>query len=276
MLSFKSFIVEKAYELNAQENKQVEGALNAYERYFGQENLSVYNAMKRFSDVIKDNRMLINTIKYFDNETKEENYVPVYVSFEDFAADAAYERKENVIELYYKHFNKLTTLMKRNKIVHELLHAKQHYKTLTPEYRRALNKRTLPSGRETIRSERGYFLSPSEYPVQLASLIHEMDRQYMLILQNLKKGSNRKFWENQRTGFLRLLDKFIRSPKIVSDQDLPNYLKNEVRFLKALFRNKDNPQFSKYYKDFKKKLYFYYQRLQAADKKKLDSSEELA
>ena len=272
MLPFKSFIVEKAYELNAQENKQVEDTLQAYERYFS--DLEDEDPTARFAGVIKNDRMLINTIKYYDHETKEENYVPVYVSFKKFAADASYEQRENVIELYYRQFIKLTTLVKRNKIVHELLHAKQHYKKLDPAYRKAIQKRA--GAKTTIRSERGYFFSPNEYPVQLASLVHEMDRQYMLILQNLKKGSNRKFWENQRAGFLRLLDQFIRAPRIVADGDLPNYLKNEKRFLLTLFRNKDNPKYAKYYRDFKKKLYFYYQRLQKADKKKLDVSDKLS
>jgi len=272
MIPFKTFLIEKAYELDAQENKQVEETFRAYERYFG--NLDGEDPRKRFKSVIKNDRMLINTIKYFDHETKEENYIPVYVSFVNFAADASYEQKENVIELYYKHFDKLTDLVKRNKIVHELLHAKQHYKKLDPAYRRAVQKRS--GAKTTIRSERGYFFSPNEYPVQLASLVHEMDRQYMLILSNLKKGSNYKFWDNQRREFLRLLDQFIRSPKMVEDGNLPNYLKNEKRFLMTLFRNKDNSKYAKYYRDFKKKLYFYFQRLQAADKKKLDSSEELA
>ena len=276
MLPFRSFIVEKAYELSSQENKQVESILNEYQKFFGREVLGDYDPREVYKKHIQDDMLPIGSIKYIDKETNEEGTVSVYVSFENFAADASYEQSDNRIVLYYRHFTRLSTIMKRNKIVHELFHAKQHYKTLTPEYRRALHKRTLPNGRETIRSERGYFFSPNEYPVQLASLTHEMDRQYMLILQNLKRGLNRKFWENQKVGFLKLLDQFIRAPKLVNDQDLPNYLKNEKRFIKALFRNKDDPKYSKYYKDFKTKLYFYYQKLKGIPKKKLDDVEEVS
>jgi hypothetical protein len=265
MLPFKSYLIERVYRLENEENKQVEDTLNAYERYLGQENLSVYNAIKRFSDVIKDDRMLINTIEYFDNETKEENYIPVYVSFEDFAADAAYDGRENVIELYYKHFNKLTTSLKRNKIAHELLHAKQHYKKSPKGYRNALHKRTLPNGNATIRSKRGYYTAPNEFPVQLASITHEMDRQYFQILQHIKKGSNVKFWEKQRQGFIRLLDMFIRSPKI-NYSVLPTYLNDQKDFIETLFRNKNNPEYRKFYKDFKAKLYWYYQKLSKVKK----------
>ena len=262
MSTFKTFIAEKkGYELNAQENKQVEDILNTYLEYFDPELLKGHDPKQVYRKSIKDDRILIGTIKYHDLALKEDNTLPVYVSFEHFAADAAYEEARNVIELYFYNFNKLSTIMKRNKIVHELIHAKQHFKKLTPEYRRSLNKRTTPSGRTTIRSERGYFFAPNEYPVQVSSIIHEMDRQYRLILQKLKAGSNVKFWENQRTGFLRLLEQFLRSARPLESDDIPNYLKNEKRFIMALQRNKDNPKYSKYYKDFKQKMYWYYQRL---------------
>jgi hypothetical protein len=276
MLPFRSFIVEKTYELSPQENKQVENILNEYQKFFSSEALGDYDPQEVYKKHIQNDMLPIGTIKYLDKETNEEGTVSVYVSFEKFAADASYEQEDNIIVLYYRHYNRLSTIMKRNKIVHELFHAKQHYKTLTSGYKRAIHKRTLPSGLETIRSERGYFFSPNEYPVQLASLTHEMDRQYMLILQNLKRGLNRKFWENQKAGFLKLLDQFIRAPKLVNDQDLPNYLKNEKRFIKALFRNKDDPKYSKYYKDFKTKLYFYHQKLKGISKKKLDDIEEVS
>jgi hypothetical protein len=256
---FKTFVAEKkAYGLSAQENQQVEDTFSAYERYFGSQNLSVYNAKKRFSDVIKDDRMLINTIKYFDHKTKKENYIPVYVSFEKFNADAAHEQHENVIELYYSQFDKLPSLVKRNKIVHELIHAKQHYKTVSPEYARAVQKRS--GAKTTIRSERGYFFSPMEYPVQISSIVHEMDRQYRVILQKIKSGSNVKFWDNQRKGFLRILEQFLRDADL-NVATLPNYLQNEKRFLMTLFRNRNNPKYSKYYKDFKRKIYWYFQNL---------------
>jgi hypothetical protein len=260
MTPFKTFVTEKkAYTLNSQDNKQLEDIFQEYQKYFSSEAIGNHDPVQAYKGAIKDDRIYLGTIKYYDSELKENNQVDVYVSFESFAADASYNKSESVIELFYYNFSKLPPLQQRNKIAHELLHAKQHYKTITPSYRKALQKRS--GSKTTIRSERGYFFAPNEYPVQVASIIHEMDRQYRLILQKVKAGSNAKFWDNQRRGFLRLLEQFIRSPKLMSDNDIPNYLKNETRFLKALFRNKDNPKYSRYYRDFKQKMYWYYQKL---------------
>ena len=263
MTPFRTFIAEKVYTLSSQENKQVEDIFNKYQEYFSPEVLDGNDPKRVYKQAITDDRLYIGDIAYYDSELKEDNSVPVYVSFEKFAADAAYEKANNIIELFFLNFKKLSEQMQRNKIVHELFHAKQHYKTLTPEYRRALHRRVKPTGQVTIRSERGYFFAPNEYPVQIASIVQEMDRQYRLILQKIKIGSNVKFWENQRRGFLRLLEQFIRSPKLVEDKDIPNYLQNEKRFIKALFRNKDNPKYSKYYLDFKRKMAWYLQNLKS-------------
>ena len=262
MTPFKTFILEKkAYTLDSRDNEQVEKIFKRYEEYFSPEALDGKDPKRLYKKDITKDGFFLGSIKTFDHALKEENNIGVYVTFDDLYADAAYEEESNNIYLYYKQYDLLPTLMKRNKIVHELLHAKQHYKKLTPEYRRALNKRIKSSGQVTIRSERGYFFAPNEYPVQIASIVHEMDRQYRLLLQKIKLGSNVRFWENQRRGFLRLLEQFIRSPKLVEDKNIPNYLQNEKRFLKALFRNKDNPTYSRYYLDFKRKMAWYLQNL---------------
>ena len=276
MQPFKTFLIEKkTYTLTAQENKQVEEILDTYLEYFDSSIIGNYDPRQVYKKAIKDNQIGIGTIKCYDNALKANKVVPVYVSFEIFAADASYDEAKNVIELFYNNFSKLTKIMQRNKIAHELFHAKQHFKTSTPEYRRAVNKRTTNNRLETIRSERGYYFAPNEYPVQVASIVHEMDRQYRAILQKIKQGINNKFWENQRKGFLRLLEQFIRSPKFISDNDIPNYLGNERRFLKTLYRNKDNPKYSKYYKDFKQKMYWYYQNLKKLKATEEESSDEI-
>jgi len=274
MTPFKTFVTEKkAYTLNSQDNKQLEDIFREYLKYFSPDALGDYDPEHVYKKAIKDGRIYLGTIKYHDSASKEDNEVSVYVSFETFTADASYEQTENIIELFYYNFSRLSPLQQRNKIAHELLHAKQHYKTITPGYRKALQKRS--GAKTTIRSERGYFFAPNEYPVQVASIVHEMDRQYRLILQKVKIGSNAKFWDNQRKGFLRLLEQFIRSPKLMSDTDIPNYLKNETRFLRALFRNKDNPKYSKYYKDFKQKMYWYYQNLKSLKANERETGDNL-
>jgi hypothetical protein len=259
MHPFKAFVVEKkVYELSPSENKQVEDAYQAYLNYFGPDVLGNHDPREVYKNAIKDNRIYLHTIEYFDHSTKENNKVDVYVSFDRYAADAAYEESQDVIEIYYYNYSHLSSLVQKNKIAHELFHAKQHYKTITPGYRKAVYRRT--GANTAIRSERGYFFAPNEYPVQIASIIHEMDRQYRMILKKAKSGSNIKFWDHQRKGFLRVLEQFIRGTKFEEDK-LPNYLQNEKRFIQALFRNKNNPKYAKYYKDFKQKMYWYFQNL---------------
>lgn len=266
MLPFKSFVVEKVYQLDSDENKQVEEILQSYQNLFDPSVIGDKDPQKVYKRNLTKDGIFIGSIKYFDHASKEKREIPVYVSFEDLPADAAYSNQDNIIELFYYQYDNLSTILKRNKLAHELLHAKQHYKKITKGYNRAINKRTLPSGNVAIRSERGYFFAPGEYPVQVASIVHEMDRQYRLIVKHIKSGSNAKFWEKQRQGFLRLLDQFIRSPKVERGIELPSYLKDQERFIKALYRNKNDARYSKYYKDFKKKLYWFYQNLNKAKK----------
>jgi len=260
MLPFKSYLIERVYRLENEENKQVEKILDTYQQFFSPDVLNGRDPKKLYKNDIKDDSFFIGGFEYFDHETKEQRVIPVRVSFERFQADASYDERNNVILLYYYNYDHLSTALKRNKIAHELLHAKQHYKKSPKGYRTALHKRTLPSGSATIRSKRGYYTAPNEFPVQLASITHEMDRQYFQILQHIKKGTNVKFWEKQRQGFLRLLDMFIRSPKI-NYSVLPTYLNDQKDFIETLFRNKNDPEYRKFYKDFKTKLYWYYQKL---------------
>jgi hypothetical protein len=271
MLSFKTFITEKVYQLDSKENKQVEDILQTYERLFDSGVIGNKDPQKFYKKNLTEDGIFIGSIKFFDNALKQNREVPVYVSFEGVPADAAFSDEDNTIELFYHQFDDLTTIVKRNKIAHELFHAKQHYKKITSGYRKSIQKRTLPSGNVAIRSERGYYFAPGEYPVQVASIVHEMDRQYRLILKHIKSGNGRQFWEKQRQGFLRLLDMFIRSPRVITGNDLPSYLKDQERFIRALYRNKNDAKYSKYYKDFKRKLYWFYQNLSKAKK---DNGEE--
>jgi len=266
MLPFKTFITERVYQLDSKENKQVEDVLQTYERLFDPSVIGNKDPQKVYKKNLTKDGIFIGSIMFFDNASKQNREIPVYVSFEDVSADASFSDEDNVIELFYNQFDDLSTILKRNKIAHELFHAKQHYKKITTGYKKAIGKRSLPSGDVAIRSERGYYFAPNEYPVQVASIIHEMDRQYRLILKHIKSGNGRQFWEKQRQGFLRLLDMFLRSPKVITGNDLPSYLKDQERFIRALYRNKNDVKYSKYYKDFKRKLYWFYQNLIKAKK----------
>ena len=208
---FKKFVAgNQTYELTGEENKQVDKVFDDYQKLFGYEVIGKKDPVRIYKNNIKNGLLYLDKISYHDHASKTINKVPVYVSFDKSRTDnATYSKHDNAIILFYYSLLSLTDTQKRSKIVHELVHAKQHYKEVSPEYRRAIQKRVLPSGAVSTRSWRGYFLDPIEYPVQVSVIVHEMDRQYRLILQKIKRGMEVKFWEYQKKKFLQLLDEFI-------------------------------------------------------------------
>ena len=263
MHSFKFFTEKKAYSLNEKENAQVEKILKAYHTIFeplqDKNPIPVIYKNKAFDR--EHGEFFLGNIQYFDPITKSEEKVKVVVNFEPLTGvRGAYVHDEKLIELFYYEFVELSENLKRGTIVHELLHAKQHYRKKSPAERRALHKRTRADGDVTVRSLRGYYLGATELPVQIASITHELDRQYNTILNNIKSGKNVKFWEHQRRGFLQLLERFLRASSI-KGFPLPSYLNDQKSFIETLFRNKNNPKYIKYYRDFKTKLHFYYDKL---------------
>jgi hypothetical protein len=276
LIPFKKFVTEKTYSVTQKERKQIEDIFNRYQLSFSEDKLKgkspeiVYR-----KNLQKDGTLFLGTIDYVDYVDRKEKKLHVEVSFGQKASAAAgYRESTNSVILFYNYFNRLSSNEQHNTILHEVLHAKQHYKKLRPQDIRATHQRTLPSGQVSIRSKQDYYTSPNEFPIQLASITEELQRQYNIILQNLKKGSNRKFWEKQRLSFLRLLDTFIRASNLPKNFPLPSYLKYREDFIRTLFRIKDKPEYKKQYIKFKLALQHYYQKLNQQPRKAIAIPEE--
>jgi len=264
MQNFRLFTEKKTYTLSSKDEKQVEKILQNYNAFFNPVTVGDNPEKKLSKNKLynkKERTFFLGTIKYHDPILNDEGIVSVVVNFEpNISARGAYIHDTNTIELFYVIFNNLSENLKRNTIAHELFHAKQHYRKISPEARRAVHKRTLDDGAVTIRSKRGYYFSQNELPVQLASIVYELERQYNLILKHIKTGKNAKFWERQRGSFLQLLERFLRE-RSIKNFPLPSYLHDQQDFIETLFRNKNNPKYAKTYKNFKIKLHFTYDKL---------------
>lgn len=243
MLSFKLFLEKKTYTLTSKENEQVEDIVNIYRNTL-------------FKNKNKD--ITIGNIEYYNPINDSNKRIDVVVNFANKPGvrGAYYENPEQIV-LYYNEFNNLSDNLKHNTIVHELLHAKQHYRKYTSYERQAVHKR----GRDNqIRSQRGYYLGNVELPIQIASITHELERQYLSIIKNIKQGRDVQYWERHKNNFLKTLESFIRADSL-KDISLPSYLRDQTSFIETLYRNKNNPKYSRAYKSFKSKLYWYYDNL---------------
>ncbi len=139
-------------------------------------------------------------------------------------------------------------------MIHELLHAKQHYKTLKKEYTRAVQTR---SDRGTMRSMRGYYFDPVEFPVHSA-----------LTVNSIRSAFNDA--DNQtKQEILLFLKTFSKEGKLLPEPiTIPGYLTTKIPFLQTLIRNKNNPKLKKHYRNFFKKIYLLYNELSSKINKK--------
>ena len=266
MFSFKDFLcedIQPVYFLTDFENKEVDSVLDTYHYLLNDDVLNgkspekVYKKRllsKEYGEL--ENTLNLGKLRYNTNEKGDIGDVSVVVSFDtNIAAKAAYSEKYDAIEIFYYYFNKLSENQKRSAIKHELFHAKQEDKTITPEYRRAISRRTLPDGRVTVRSKSGYYFSPNEFSVHVSTIIAEIIRQNESFNRYIEQseGAKKAFWIKQRQGFLRILLQFIEGN--LNIKNLPSYLKDEEGFIRTVYRNKNRPDMVKYYDFLRDRLH---------------------
>ncbi|NDB81860.1 MAG: hypothetical protein EB127_03805 [Alphaproteobacteria bacterium] len=266
MFSFKDFISEDihpVYILTDFENEQVDNILDTYHYLLNPDVLDSVSPEKYYKKKLLSseygrlaNTLNLGKLRYNTSEKGDVGNVSVVVNFTtDIVAKAAYSEKYDTIEIFYYYFDKLSENQKRSAIKHELFHAKQEDKTLTPEYRRSINKRTLPNGNISIRSKRGYYFSENEFTVHVSTIIAEIDRQDKVFKKYIEQseGTKKTFWEKQRQGFIKLLLQFIEGN--LNIRSLPSYLKDEEDFIKTVYRNKNNPDMVQYYDFLRDRLH---------------------
>ena len=261
MLPFKIFVVESA--LSNEEERQVTLLINTYLKYFNSRILGNSDPREVYSKRLQpDGTMIIGSIKYYDEVKRKEGKAYVAVNFDQSLGDAEYDRKSDTITLYYQKYNKLANSLKRNKIVHELFHAKD-YKKPTAEYIKAT------SGNK-IGSKRDYYTAKNEFPVQIAAIIHEIDLQQKELYRRSKSGSGKSFWKNRRLLLLQSIANLINATKI-TEVVVPQFLADYKGFIDILYRNRNNSMYAKYFTDFKRKLKQLYVNIQ---KIKVTNSDE--
>jgi transcriptional regulator of met regulon len=263
MLPFKSFLVESA--LSNEEERQVGLIYNTYLKFFNPTIVGDGDPKELYAKRLQpDGTMILGSIKYYDEVKRKEGKAYVAVNFDESLGDADYDRKTDTISLNYQKYNTLPNNVKRNKIVHELFHAK-NYKKPTEAYLKA-------TAGNKVGSKRDYYMSQNEFPVQIAAILHEIDLQQKELYRRSKVGTGRSFWNNRRNLLLKSIANLINATKI-TDVVVPQFLSDYKGFIDILYRNRSNPTYQKYFKDFIGKLKQLYTNIQ---RKKLDASNEIA
>lgn len=262
MLPFKSFIVEST--LSDEEERQVSLVYNTYLKFFNPTVLGNNDPKELYAKRLQqDGTMILGSIKYYDEVKRRESKVYVSVNFNVKLGDADYDRKTDTISLNYQKYNALPNNIKRNKIVHELFHAK-NYKKPTEMYLKA-------TAGNKVGSKRDYYTAQNEFPVQIAAILHEIDLQQKELYRRSKSGSGRSFWKSRRMLLLKSIANLINSTKI-TEVVVPPFLSDYNGFINTLYRNKSNPTYQKYFKEFISKLKQLFTSIQ---NKKLGTAEDL-
>jgi NADH dehydrogenase/NADH:ubiquinone oxidoreductase subunit G len=252
MYPFKSFVVES--DLSNDEERQVSLVFNTYLKYFNPRVLGNTDPKVAYKKRLQpDGTMVLGSIKYYDEVKRKEGKAYVVVNFDQSLGDAEYDRKNDTITLYYQKYSKLTNGLKRNKIVHELFHAKD-YKKPTAEYIKAT------SG-NTVGSKRDYYTAKNEFPVQIAAIIHEINLQQKELHRRSKSGTGMSFWKNRRNLLLQSIANLINATKM-TEVVVPQFLADYKGFIDTLYRNKNNPSYQKFYNEYKQKLKQLYSNIQ--------------
>lgn len=257
-----SFIVEST--LSDKEERQITVIFNRYLKNFNLIALGDSDPRELYiNNIQSDGTIDLGTIMYYDEIKRKENKLHVVINFSDNIADTNYDRDLDRINLFYKKYDKLPKNVKRNKIVHELFHAKKYVKP-TAAYIKATTG-------NKIGNKRDYYMSQAEFPIQIAAIIHEINLQQKELYRRSKSGSGRSFWKNRRILLLQTIANLINATKS-TEVVIPHFLSDYKAFIDILYRNRNNPSYQKYFNIFKSKLKQLYTSIQ---NKKLFPMEEI-
>jgi hypothetical protein len=260
MISFKQFFLEKlserVYNLSSDEQEEVNKLIDRYEQKFSKQALRKLILLKKKPEefykkelnkkgVVNEGMFPLGLISYYDDKDKVDKEIPVYVSFDRNSKDRGlYQRDENedgqaywesIILYYYK--IPFTRELLEDILVHELIHAKQHYKYPNKKYEKG---------------GKYYWLDPLEVAAYTSNIIKALE-------DYLQKSTPE---EKQKT--IELLKNFITSGTVDFGKETPWFFNDKKEFLSALYDNRNNPKEPKFRREFQrfyKKIFSIYQDL---------------
>lgn len=268
MSKFKNFLLERIYKLTDTERAQIDHIVNVYTHIFK----GVTDLKTERSDLLNDNdEVHIGEIEYVDLEDGKTKKINVVVVSSEKEYRASFDINTNTITLNFNILGTSSVNLLQSSLMHELLHAKQQYKKKGEEYSYATRKRTKTNGEETVRSKRGYFLHPTEFPVHTTVAIEEIRKQYkelndrITAARNANRLGELKFWTDKLDTFKLFLKTFLKSGGNMPEEIAkPIFNKNQSEFISTLLRNKSNPRYTKYYQKFFNAVFQIYTQLTKA------------
>jgi len=246
MLSFKEFLIERVYRLSNAEQANADNIVDSYMRIFDPKALKMPIAKilslgpeKVYKKYINEKGFItIGFVKFYDDASKTNKEIPVYVSFDKKSTDKGmFVRDEDGHEYIILHYYKLK--YNRNVIedafVHELNHAKQPYKYV---------------GKNYSRSKLDYYTDPVEVHNYVSNIISAIEKEYV------------KADPNERKNIINFIEDFARHGTL-PENELSNIIKRigKDEFVNYLYDNKDDPKIGKEYKRFINKLHWLYTNL---------------
>jgi hypothetical protein len=255
-MNFKKFILEKVYELSDKEEKEIDKLVKKYKNTFFKDSKTKIEILKKtpkeyFKDKLnEDEQYKLGNITVKDLEKNKDTKIKILVDFtKGYTNRGEYLEEDKTIFLYYYPLGFIESKIK-DVITHEILHAKQQYKKMSKKYKKAITKRKLPSGEETFRSNRDYYMDPVEFPVYTTLII----KQLLFDYKELDKFEKIKFKEYVKN--------FIKNgAKLTVNNKTPETLLDKADFFNFIRRNRNNKKYREYYKSFLKKLYWLYEKL---------------
>lgn len=258
MSHFKSFLLESVYRLSDKERAGIKQIIDVYKHL-----LVDIESVKDERDVVA-----LGKIEYEDFEDGTRKTVDVNLVFDDDTYRASFDKDNNVINLNHNVIGSTTNDIIYGALEHELLHAKQHYKKKGSEYTASVRKRSRPNGVTTVRSKRGYYLHPTEFPVHTTVAIGEIQRQYNGLVNRIKVAKREKrlgelkYWTDKKDAFNLFLKTFLKSGgKMPDNISKPIFNRNQTEFIDTLIRNRNNPQYKKHYQKFFNAVFQIYSQL---------------
>ena len=232
-MNLKEFILEaRAFELTPEEYKQITVLTDKFiKKYQG---LTAEEIFKNTTAFEKDELAgygletdkktlpryaLLGNVNVYDHAIKKKKKVPIYVIFFYFEGDTdgLYRDEANDIFLFHENLKYKSKDSIFELLSHEVVHAAQHYKKLSPEYQKAVRaKRFGP------KSQRAYFIAPLEREAIISGIISRLQNKVNNFL-SLISAAGEKSNTSEANYYVRKLEVLIKSIELFAKTKPENY-----------------------------------------------------
>lgn len=280
-MNLKEFILEaRAFELTPEEYKQITVLTDKFVKKY--QNLSPEQIFKTTTAFEREELAgyglqtdkktlprytLLGTVKVYDHAIKKKKNVNVYIIYFYFEGEdeGSYRDEPNDIFLFHERLKHRPKDYIFEILSHEIIHAAQHYKVMSPEYQKAVTtKRFGP------KSQKAYYTEPLEREAIISGIISKLQNKVNKFISSITTAA-----EKNNTGeanfYIRKLELLVKSIElfaktkpenyfILKEIDIPQDLKERELFFKTVskepkLRREYQLKFLRFIDNTKEKIY---------------------